>query len=565
MNLTTLFQRRRSWPTPQPPKARLRVEALEERTLLAVNLVPPGAFPGLSFSNDPRYWPPDTDVAAGMCEIVETINSSIAYYNKATGTQIAGSLQTLQRFFAPIGPGNFIDDPVVTYLDQVNRFVVAAMDNPSTGGSFVDVAISNSDGAGECSPAFTQMYRINVGVGTAFGDNPKIGWNADDVVISMSMFGAGAPYVKALVIGINSILLGPLQSWQVNVPGTAATDFTAAPATMHGSSVGDPMRLVQRGPRNMDGSYNTINVIEMNHVVGTGIFTFATFPPVMLPAPYYDPSPATQPAPGGPIGTTDSRILNAAFLDTTTIQRRGRLVFAHTIAPIAPAPGVLPEVEWFEFGTTAAGVPPTLTQSGRIDGGGCASTYFPAIEINPVGDLGLTYLQSSADDVCPPGEFMSMYVTGQSAAGWPGSMSIPVLAHPGSAIYTGSRAGDYGGISVDPADPNGCFWAGHMFVATAVWDTGIAHFCVTPDPGPLGAWVSHGAAEGSLPWDAASPVLWSADTAGPEPSHVQLCTHHDSENIEEVRLSKARERLDTLFAETFLFAADMPAEPGATM
>ena len=60
---------------------------------------------------------------------------------------------------------------------------------------------------------------------------------------------------------------------------------------------------------------------------------------------------------------------------------------------------------WYDL--TTIGVAPALTQSGEINPGLLVSSYYPSIEVNGAGDLGMTYMQSSAT------EFLSMYVTGQ--------------------------------------------------------------------------------------------------------------------------------------------------------
>jgi hypothetical protein len=498
---------------PQAHRTRLRVETLEERTLLAV--VPIASYQGLNSNDDPRYRPPDTNVAVGRDEIVETINSSIVVLDKGTGHPVSGfPMQTLQTFFAR--PGTLIHSAVVTYLDQVDplhggRFIVAAMDFPDSGGSLLDFALSND---GHPQNGFTQMYQIMVTTGNAFGVDPKIGWNADAVVIALSIFGDGDAYAQVYSIDINDLTHNMLTYSSARLPATDEfKDFTVAPATMHGSVPGDPMWLVGRAkPGDMpDGryhSYNGIALIQMN-VLGPITFTVNS---LSLPYPmdtYWDPPDARQPrnddySPSPSIYTGDSRMMNAAFLKTPGgAPGAGRLVVCFTAAPWDPGPmvgGSFPQVHWYELGV-AAGVAPFCTQGDPFDQSNVKDSYYPAIDINSAGDLGLTYMQSSdqlhmsdGEDGLWGGEYMSMYITGQCPADGiarPNHMSAGFRAHHGVGIYSGWQAGNYAGIGVDPTDDS--FWAGNMYKGTAYWNTGIANFTISCDLGlpaggiPVGA------------------------------------------------------------------------------
>ena len=91
---------------------------------------------------------------------------------------------------------------------------------------------------------------------------------------------------------------------------------------------------------------------------------------------------------------------------------------------------------WYEF-DVSSGVP-VLKQQGNVRPGPGVSTYYPSIAINAAGDIGLTYMQSSAD------EFVSMYVTGQKAGGPAGSMGVASLVKGDQEVVGGvvvARAG----------------------------------------------------------------------------------------------------------------------------
>jgi uncharacterized repeat protein (TIGR01451 family) len=95
----------------------------------------------------------------------------------------------------------------------------------------------------------------------------------------------------------------------------------------------------------------------------------------------------------------------------------------------------------------------------------------------------MTYMRSGNDTTT---DYMSMYVTGRVPSDAAGLMETPVVVPAGAGVanYTdfasGHRAGDLGGISVDPG--GGSFWAANEFAnteATANWGTAIANFSLS--------------------------------------------------------------------------------------
>src|SRR5262249_934317 len=117
---------------------------------------------------------------------------------------------------------------------------------------------------------------------------------------------------------------------------------------------------------------------------------------------------------------------------------------------------------------------------------------YPAIDINPAGDIGMTYMQSGTDNFT---DFMSMYVTGRKPTDPSGTMETPLLAQAGQQVYedfgpsvnSDQRAGDLSGINVDA---QGNFWAISEFAdneplpppdaPSADWGTNITSFTLAP-------------------------------------------------------------------------------------
>jgi hypothetical protein len=432
-------------------------------------------FEGIGFPNSFDSVPPDTHVATGPEHIVEVTNTTIAYYSRVTGKRLF--IQDLFLFFAPAGVVTFGFDPVVTYDDIAERFVVAMVDeNDALIKGFLLYAVSNTSNPLD---GFTEMHRIDMTENgivldeTVLADFPKIGWNADAHVITVNMFGAtsnGFDHASVVIIDKSTTLDGDTSTFSFSHLDRDPIDFTLMPAVMHGSSSGDPMWFVVESG---DAFGSEIRVVKVTDVLDS-----PTFIDTNLSVGIYEfPPNAEQPGSdvfGGRIQTNDSSIISAAWRDD-------RLVAAHSIGLASTTQS---HARWYEFDTS--GSSPTLTQQGTINPGAGIHTYYPSVEIASNGDIGMTFMQSSSS------EFMSMYVTGQNSANTAGQMRTPILAKAGRRTYRafdcaiGSffiddcRAGDYSGISLDPNFSN-MFCAANEYATSRSsnnWGTWIACFAI---------------------------------------------------------------------------------------
>jgi hypothetical protein len=414
---------------------------LEDRCLPAVRII--SQFPGLDYNAARAGQPPDTDLAVGPAHVVETVNLTLAFYNKTTGGGVFS--QPLSQFFAPAGASSSMSDPVVTYDELAGRFVVGVLEfNFTSQTAFLDVAFSND---ADPTHGFGLMRRIDIrefnGSEVLWGDYPKVGWNADADVFTVNMYAFSGPYRHVQVITIDKSFANVYRTDRSD-----PADFTLAATTMHGAVPGGPMWLVEE-----NNNSSNLRLVLMNNLLSPTP-SFADF--VIAVTPYQQVVPPLQP--NGQAITTN---IGTWFLNAAS--RNGTLVASHNVG----GNGVT-HARWYEFDIHGN---PALVQSGDVDQGPGIYTYFPAIDISPVGNLGLSFLESSNS------EFMSMYVTGRTAADSAGSMQHPVLVKAGEANYNGSRAGDFSGISVDPGD--GSLWAANEFANTEAprnWGTWIARF-----------------------------------------------------------------------------------------
>src|SRR5262249_30980116 len=102
--------------------------------------------------------------------------------------------------------------------------------------------------------------------------------------------------------------------------------------------------------------------------------------------------------------TNDTRILSQVWRN---VGGQEHLVLTQEITSTQD-PGVA-KARWYDINTGAVGGP-MLYQSGDLDPGPGVATYFPSADIAPNGDIGMTYLESSAS------EFVSMWISGKNSA-----------------------------------------------------------------------------------------------------------------------------------------------------
>jgi hypothetical protein len=424
-------------------------------------------FDGMDFNDTPGFVPPDTHAATGPNHIVETVNTTVAIYNRATGARVSGPTD-LSDFFSSVSASTNLTDPVVAYDELAQRFFIGVIDFGAGTTSSLLYAVSDSS---DPTDGFTEKYSIDVtepgnsvcpASDTVLADFTRVGWNADAHVFTFNMFnvaGTCFDHVSIITIDKSTIDTGTLGFTHTDRSGS--DNFSLTPAVMHESITGDPMWFAE------SVFFNQIRVVKMTNVLTGPSFTNIDVPV----ASYGIPPSATQSGGGTFIDTGDTRVLNAEWRDD-------RLVATHTVGVSGVA-----RARWYEFNTSTS--TPSLTQQGTISPGSGIHTYYPSIAISADGSLGMTFMQSSS------AQFMSMYVTGRLPADTLGTMQTPVLARAGQANYFSfdcdgipfsednvCRAGDYSAITVDP-DLTNVFCAANEYAtndSSENWGTHIACF-----------------------------------------------------------------------------------------
>src|SRR4029077_2918057 len=111
-------------------RARLSVEPLEDPTLPSISGF---AFGGLNYSQGGAT-PPDTIASAGPNNVVEGVNDTLLFLNKAgmPGT-ISGTTQAFTDFFSGFTHSTFgiedvISDPSVNYDAATGKWIISILD-----------------------------------------------------------------------------------------------------------------------------------------------------------------------------------------------------------------------------------------------------------------------------------------------------------------------------------------------------------------------------------------------------------------------------------------------------
>jgi hypothetical protein len=480
-------------------RARLHLEALEDRTLFSVHVL--SSFKGLDTNNAGGFVePPDPIAAAGPTAIVEEVNSNIAFYAKATGHLL--SEQGLDVFFAPVDSVDFLfSDVNVSYDEQAGRFFVSTMDinfDPTAPGglaSYFDFAISNDSNPLD---GFTEMHQINTTEvsdrtgETLFTDFPRLGWNADAYVVAFNMFGFLTEYqynMQLLTIQKSSVLdknNATLTTYRVDRP---LPNSTLVPAVMHGSAPGDPMWLVEEKGLEQDGNYADLRVVKMTNLLSAT----PTFTDYYVPMGAYTITPFPQDTMGEVSNVLDTRILNVDWRNNEMVLEQNVGIESDTNV----------HARWYEIST--AGAAPSMVQQGTLNPGPGIDTYMPSVALAADGTIGMTYIESSAT------ENMSMYVTGRAPSDPLGTMQGAKLVKAGEQFTEGTRIGDFSGIAVDPTDGT-TFWAVNEYTITTSilagfpnWGTWIGHFNVDSSPGVAPAPTGNGVASSRSPSTSVAP------------------------------------------------------------
>jgi hypothetical protein len=520
----------------------LTVERLEDRALPSISGF---AYGGLNYDPGQGATPPDTILAAGPNYVVEAVNQNLLFASRANlPNSLSGSVQSLQDFFAGMEQSTFglldvISDPSVNYDAAAGKWVISVLDiDLQHDKGYLDVAVSDTS---DPTAGYTK-FQLNLTDGhgplipgnagsTLWGDFERFGSSATAYVWTVNMFSFSAGgidqnslYDHVQVIAIDKSNLANVHA--VDLPSYDGTSGTIVhenllPVRMEGAAAADGMWFAEETnygtPAGQANSLRLVHVADVLTATPADFVSFTGAVPLYHFIPVTDPSGGSHPWNNGDananavqrgsadlIQTNDTRINSAAW---RVVGGQQHLVLTQTVNSDAD-PGVA-KARWYDFNTTAANpaVSVPLSGSGEVNPGAGVFTYFPSADIDPAGDLGMTYLESSAN------EYLSMYVTAKQATET--AMEAGVLAAAGNSADTGPdgsphRAGDYSGTAVDvnaAGAPVNAFWTANEYSAGGVWGTALVTFTVSAPPPPPGATVTVSTPNGTVAGPVSSLVF----------------------------------------------------------
>jgi hypothetical protein len=476
------------------------LEALENR--LAPSVIT--SFTGLTaitsawttnLGNPEPFQPPDSDLAVSAKRVVQVANTGYIVFNK-DGTNAVGS-SSLETLFNITNRALIVGDPFVIFDENAasgtssGRFVMGMFEIDLTNHvSYYDLAVSNDDTA--AVGTWVVHTHINVSEATNpngpfFADFPKIGFNADEIVLTFNQFPFNNQNVIDHILAV-AIEAAPLFNnstvtthfYDVVPPNGNGTivggDVTLFPAQMHGTVAVqgqiNPMFFVETGPNTTSqNGANTLLIYAGTNLINSQTGQIGTPTSITVPA-YWEPSAVDGIA-------FDSRMLSDDW-------RNGELVAADTIG--LSQTDAVAHARWYEVNVPLNGSI-TLNQDGNINIVN-VHTFYPSVAVNSANGIGMTFMEIGTSQT-NPNPLLSMAVTDRLATDTAGTMR-PGLVTQAGAVAFGSwdtRFGDYSATATDPSDGH-TFWSANEYATNngtyrddngnvqhyPSWGVAISHF-----------------------------------------------------------------------------------------
>lgn len=413
---------------------------IHDPTFVAGPYVPPpppaaGSAGGFQSNSNTGWYPPDPDCAVGPNHVVSVVNGEIGIWTKS-GTKTFG--QSLVGFWASVGAGGFVFDPVAYYDAASDRYIVAAADGAGSNDAICLAASDDSDPNGTWF-----KYRFTVSGTCNFLDFPNLGGNDQTIFLSGDCFSGGG----------NRIFM-----WdKAKILNGTATQATMKNLQANGStqSLGNTKNYDADGVGYFCTTYSGSSTkLKIQAVRNAN--TSPTLSTYSLTVPSFShPNDAVQQGTGNRADTIDFRIKNG-------VVRNNYLWVCHNNGNNGRS-----SVRWYQIdlnGWPNSGSNPTLVQSGDIDGGTGNYTWFGDINVTSTNDAVVVMNRSSSS------QYISIDFAHRMASDANGTMQPLQRLQISTAPETGSRYGDYSGVEQDP-DSDTLFWSAHEYVTSGwrVW------------------------------------------------------------------------------------------------
>ena len=485
-------------------------------------------------------FPPDTNMAVGPNDILETTNFSFAIYDKQGNTLLGP--ETLGTLFQGMGgqcdpgvdPAANGGDPVAVYDEQANRFIVTQLAYPQlelgSGGYHECIAVSQT---GDPTGAWFR-YDFNFSSDT-LNDYPKWGVWPDAYYMSNNDFLDGATFTGVTVTAFDraEMLAGQPAS---DVQFTIGSQYgSLLPSNAEGGALGfnppagapNPYWMscdaANGGPCSSDQmdewDFHVDWSNPANSTFGNGGSPSTTIPVATFDSNLCNFSRDCIPQPGTSQGLdalSDRLMYQAAYRN---LGNGTDAVVLNQSVNVSPNPTTNPQagVRWYELTNTGSGW--SVGQQGTY-APDTDNRWMGSANIDASGDIAVGYSVSSSVT------FPSIRVAGRLAGDPAGQLSQgeqSIIAGTGSQTDSQARWGDYSAMQVDPNDA--CtFWYTNEYLPTTTdsdWHTRIGSFkfptCTAGDHGTLNGAVtdsSTGKAIAGATVSVSSTISTTTDSQG---------------------------------------------------
>ena len=489
-------------------------------------------------------FPPDTNMAVGPSDIVQTVNFSFSVYNKQGSTLLGPeTLGTLWQGFGgacdpSTDPAANGGDVVALYDEQANRFIVTQLAYPQlvtgSGGYHECIAVSQT---GDPTGAW---YRYDfLFSNDTLNDYPKFGVWSDAYYQANNDFLNGASFTGVTVTAYDraQMLAGQQASM---VQFTIGSQYSSLlPSNTEGGTLGATPPAGAPNPYFMEcdaangGPCSSDQMDEWDFHVDWTNPANSTFgnngaPSTTLPVAAfnsnlcnYDGDCIPQPGTSQGLDALSDRLMyQSAYRN---LGNGTQAVVLNQTVNVSTSGGNQAGVRWYELANTGSGW--SVAQQGTY-APDSDNRWMGSANIDASGDIAVGYSVSSAST------FPSIRVAGRLAGDPAGQLSQgeeTLIAGTGS--QTGSqngrgRWGDYSAMQVDPTD--GCtFWYTQEYIQTTSadnWQTRIGSFkfpsCTAGPHGTLTGTVTDSST--SNPIAGATVSTTSASTTTDSQGHYSM-------------------------------------------
>ena len=410
------------------------------------------------YPTDQASQPPDTQLAAGPASLAEADNDTLSVWSK-TGAFVASA--DLNTFFS-VPPTYDFSDPRVLYDLESARWFLTGMAFDKLHNSQNYIAVSETS-----DPTGTwDKYLLTTGAALV-RDQPMTGVDTDKVVISWNDFSGSPPNTptfsgqETYVLQKSDLLAG--HGAQVAVFGPDTTRFRVVPALTLTSGTATEWLTYNEAtcPSGCGPGITALGVVAITGTPQAANVVWTESDPTFA-------ATSKPPGPRQPSGITVTDKLDDRFI--SAVWQNGSLWLSGNDACM-PA-GDSSTRSCLRLVEVATELTPSIVHDFDVGSNGI-DLYFPAVMVDPGGDLFVAYTKSS------PGIYPTAAAAISGAAS-PASFMTELILAAGQTSYLfapNNRWGDYSAAAPDPTDPSR-IWVTAEYQASAAdpadWGTATA-------------------------------------------------------------------------------------------